>query len=186
MKADARNRLGRLYDPADYPPQVRGLFALEWDFPSVEPPPYLLQLSPAIYAQEQERVARRFEEAVRLAEEAFVSEFARLVSHLTERLSAGPGGERKVFRDSAVGNLADFFERFRQLNVRSSAELDRLVEQARQVVQGVEPQQLRDNAGLRQHVAMRLAGGQSALDGMLVDRPRRSIVRSRRVAEGEG
>jgi hypothetical protein len=102
IQADARQRLGRLYDPADYPPAVRGLFAVAWDFPSTEPPSYLMQLNPGIYEQEQARVAARFEEAVRLAEQAFVSEFARLVGHLTERLSGGAEGERKVFRDSAV------------------------------------------------------------------------------------
>jgi len=40
MKGDARRRLGRLFNPADYPPEVRGLFGVEWDFPSVEPPAY--------------------------------------------------------------------------------------------------------------------------------------------------
>ena len=64
--------------PADYPQEIRGLFAVAWDFLSVEPPDYLLQLSPELYAQEQQRVAQRFEEAVRLAEQAFVSEFAIL------------------------------------------------------------------------------------------------------------
>jgi hypothetical protein len=179
VKADARSRLGRLYEPSDYPPEVRGLFGLDWDFPSVEPPSYLLRIAPEVYQQEQERIARRFEEAVELAEQAFLGEFARLVSHLTERLSGGGDGERKVFRDSAVTNLTEFFDRFRQLNVRSNAQLDELVEQAQRVVQGVGPRQLRDDGALRQHVATQLAGVQSVLDGMLVDRPRRSIVRNR-------
>ncbi|HYT89539.1 MAG TPA: hypothetical protein VEL76_12605 [Gemmataceae bacterium] len=185
IQSDARTRLGRLYNPADYPPEIRDLFAVEWDFPSVEPPSYLLRLNPEIYAEEQERVARRFEEAVRLAEEAFLSEFARLVAHLTERLGAGADGERKVFRDSAVENLTEFFEKFRHLNVQSSAELDGLVEQARQAVQGIGPQALRDNGELRQRVATQLASVQSVLDGMMVDRPRRSIIRNRR-QETEG
>jgi hypothetical protein len=73
----------------------------------------------------------------------------------------------------------DFFEKFRHLNVRSNAQLDELVEQAQRVVQGVRAQELRDNEGLRQHVATQLAGVQSVLDGMLVDRPRRSLVRNR-------
>jgi hypothetical protein len=42
MKRDARERLGRLYNPGDYPPEVRSLFAFDWDFPSVEPPRYRL------------------------------------------------------------------------------------------------------------------------------------------------
>src|SRR5262249_49401435 len=90
VKADARRRLGRLDDRADYPSEVRGLFRVDWDFPSVEPPSYLLHISPELYRQEQERIAGRFEEAVRLAEQAFVSEFAGLVGHLAERLACGP------------------------------------------------------------------------------------------------
>jgi hypothetical protein len=178
VKQDARRRLGRLYNPADYPSEVRGLFGVEWDFPSVEPPSYLMRLSPEIYQQEQERVARRFEEAVQLAEQAFIAEFSKLVSHLAERLSGGEGGERKVFRDSAVANLTDFFERFRTLNVRSSAQLDELVAQAQGVVRGVGPQDLRDNDSLRQHVAAQLSQVQGVLDGLVVDRPRRRIIRA--------
>ena len=53
---------------------LRGLFDLSWDFPSVEPPPYLQQLSPALYQLECQRVAARFDEAVRLAEQAFLEE----------------------------------------------------------------------------------------------------------------
>jgi hypothetical protein len=178
IKSDAGRRLGRLYDPADYPPEVRGLFAVEWDFPSVEPPSYLMRLNPEIYQQEQERVARRFEEAVRLAEQTFIGEFGKLVSHLTERLADDEDGQRRVFRDSAVSNLTAFFARFHQLNVRSNRDLDQLVEQAQQLVRGIEPQELRDNDGLRQHVATQLSQVQSVLDDMLVDRPRRRIVRS--------
>lgn len=178
IKADARQRLGRLYNPSDYLPEVRGLFAVDWDFPSVEPPNYLMRLSPELYQQEQDRIARRFEEAVQLAEQAFLAEFSRVVSHLTERLSRGDDGERKVFRDSAITNLGEFFERFRTLNVRSNAQLDQLVEQTQQLVRGLTPQELRDNTTLRQQVATEMAGVQARLDGMLVERPRRHIIRA--------
>src|SRR5229473_5397418 len=78
LQAAARQRLGSLFNANDYPPSVCGLFGIDWDFPSIEPPDYLLQLSPAVYEQERARVAARFEEAVQLAEQAFVSEFAKL------------------------------------------------------------------------------------------------------------
>ncbi len=186
IKADARQRLGRLYNPADYPPEVRGLFGVAWDFPSVEPPSYLMRLSPDLYEQEQRRVAARFEEAVRLAEQAFLEEFARLVAHLTERLSTSVDGERKVFRDSAVGNLTEFFERFRRLGVHSSAELDRLVQEAQRAVRGVDAQALRTSDDLRAQVASQLSGVQATLDGMLIDRPRRRIVRATSLSNGNG
>src|ERR1019366_9546516 len=104
LKSAARCRLGNLYDPLDYPPTLRGLFDLAWEFPNVQPPDYLMQINPAIYEQERARIAARFEEAVRLAEQAFVSEFAGLVSHLCERLSTQGDGEKKVFRDTRKQN----------------------------------------------------------------------------------
>jgi hypothetical protein len=165
---------------------VRGLFHVDWDFPAVEPPPYLMRLNPELYQQEQERVARRFEEAVQLAEQAFVSEFAKLVSHLTERLQGGPGEERRIFRDSLVGNLTEFFEKFRHLNVGSSQDLDRLVEQAQRLVRGTNAQELRDNTGLRQHVAMEMTRVQERLEGMIFERPRRQIIRASASRNGGG
>jgi hypothetical protein len=178
LKEAARERLGSLYSDADYPQSLQGLFRAEWDFPSVEPPDYLRELSPELFRQEQSRVAARFEEAVRLAEDAFINELGSLVSHLTERLSGTEDGKPKVFRDSVVENLTEFFQRFRALNIGSSEQLDDLVEQAQQITRGVEPRQLRENADLRQEVATQLAGVQSVLDGLLVDRPRRRIIRS--------
>lgn len=177
LKTTARQRLGSLFNPSDYPGSLTGLFEVTWDFPSVEPPDYLQQLNPQLYEQECQRVTQRFDEAVRLAEEAFTAELAKLVSHLTERLSGNDDGRAKIFRDSAIENLTEFFERFRQLNVHSNEQLDQLVAQAQRTIRGVDPQALRDNAGLRQHVATEMSRVQSVLDGLLVDRPRRNILR---------
>jgi len=178
LKGAARARLGRLFNATDYPDSLVGLFQVEHDFPSVDAPEYLRELSPELFHQEQARVAARFEEAVRLAEEAFTAEFAKVVGHLTERLGGTEDGKPKVFRDSVVENVSEFFERFRALNVRSNDQLDELVEQAQRIVRGLQPQHLRDNGQLRQQVVTQLSSVQATLDGLMVDRPRRRIIRS--------
>ena len=177
LRHAARERLGDLFDSSDYPTTLVGMFAIEHDFPSVEPPPYLRQLSPELYQQECQRVQSRFDEAVQLAEQAFIEELARLVDHFSERLSGSADGKPKVFRDSAVTNMAEFFERFRSLNVRSNEQLDELVGNAQRVVSGVEPQDLRDSQTLRQTLSTQMAAVQAGLDQLLVDRPRRNIQR---------
>src|ERR1044071_9100752 len=98
LRSAARQRLGRLYDTSDYPDTLVGLFGMEWEFPAVEPPSYLQQLSPALFEQERRRVAARFDEAVRLAEQAIIDELAKLVAHLSERLSGTEDGKPKGFR----------------------------------------------------------------------------------------
>jgi hypothetical protein len=177
LKAIARQKLGHLYNSDDYPDSLVSLFGLEFGFPSVEPPSYLAQLNPALYEEECQRVQNRFDEAVKLAEEAFIAELAKLVSHLTERLSGTEDGKPRIFRDTAIENLTEFFGRFRELNVRSNDQLEQLVADAQRIVRGVEPQALRNNAGLRQHVATEMSRVQSVLDGLLIDKPRRNILR---------
>ena len=86
-------------------------------------------------------------------------------------------GTPKVFRESAVGNLVEFFARFRELNVHSNPQLDALVEEARRAVRGVAAQDLREGGALRERVAADLGRVQSSLDALLVDRPRRRILR---------
>jgi len=180
LKSAARERLGNLYNEGDYPATLVGLFDIGWEFPSVEPPNYLQRLSPELYRRECERIEARFDEAVRLAEDAFTEELTQLVAHLSDRLSGGQDGKPKIFRDTAITNLTEFFQRFGRLNIRSNDELDELVEQAQEIVRGVQPQQLRENLDLRKHVADQLGNVQNALDDLLVDRPRRNILRKPR------
>jgi len=180
LQSAAREQLGSLYNSADYPASLSGLFQVSWDFPSVEPPDYLQQLNPDLYRQECERVTARFDDAVRLAEQAFIEELQDLVSHLTERLTGKNDGKPKTFRDSAVNNLSEFFERFKRLNVRSNEELDQLVQQCQGIVRGVKPQSLRDDQSLRQEVASELSQVGTVLDNLLVERPRRNIMRRSR------
>jgi hypothetical protein len=93
LKSAARRRLGSLFNAADYPATLRGWFDVSYDFPSVEPPDFLRQLSPQLYQQEAARVAARIDEAVQLAEQAFTEELSKLVSHLMERLSGNEDGK---------------------------------------------------------------------------------------------
>jgi hypothetical protein len=178
LEGAARDRLGSLFNASDYPEALVGLFGLEWSFPAVEPPDDLVRLAPELYEAERARVAVRLEEAVQLAEQAFLDEFARLVAHLAGRITGvGEDGQPGVFRDSAIGNLTEFFDRFRSLDVRSNDRIDAPVAEAQRAVRGVGARDLRDGEGLRREVAARLTQVQTSLDAMLVDRPRRRILR---------
>jgi len=177
MKAEARQRLGTLFNETDYPETLEGLFDLEVSYPPIEPPRYLVALSPALYRQEHARVRERFAAAVELAEQAFASELGRLMSHLAERLSGSADGRPRIFRDSAIGNIREFLARFQQLNVRSSRELDDLVTKAEATIAGLAPQDLRSSRSLRESVARDAQAIEAAVDLFMTDRPRRAILR---------
>lgn len=175
LKVAAEGQLGSLFDPNDYPPSLSGQFALDWDFPSVEPPPYLATLNPELYEQEQARLKARFEEAARLAEQAFAEELATLVSHMAERITDGPEG-RKTFRASTLTNLEEFFERFRNLSVSSNSELERLVDKAKATLAGVDVKDIRTSEETRAVLAQQMASLSAEIDQQLVTAPRRRII----------
>ena len=76
-----------------------------------------------------------------------------------------------------VENRRELSERFRRLNIRSSPGLDTLVEQAQQTISGVEAQTARDSNRLRQMMARDFEEIQAAVGDLLVDRPRRNVLR---------
>ena len=136
LKAAARVRLGRLFNPADYPESLDGLFAVEWDFPSVEPPDYLRQLSPELYRPgEPARVGpvRRGDSAGRGGVHRRIGQ-AGVASH---RTALRPGRwQAENFPGLRHREPERLFPAVPALNVGSSEQLDQLVGQVQQIVRG--------------------------------------------------
>lgn len=177
LKARAREHLGALYDPSDYPASLEAEFSITWEYPPVEPPRYLMNFNPELYAQEQARIQTRFEQAVTMAEDAFADQLQDLVGHLIERLTDKSDGQPKIFRNSAVENFREFYEQFKRLNVRGNTELDALVSRANDLVSGVDPQDLRDSAIRRQELKNQMHEVRNTLDELLANQPRRRVMR---------
>jgi hypothetical protein len=175
LRTRAQEKLGTLYNAGDYPDRIDVEFDLYWDFPSIEPPAYLKNLHPQLYEQEVERIRGRFEEAVRLTEQAFVEKFHELVGHLADRLKGTDDGKPKVFQDTSVTRLNAFFEEFRSLDVGSSGELQKVIDAAQNVVKGITPDELRGNLDLRSKVSDQLAAIEKEIGGLMVALPKRQM-----------
>lgn len=175
LREQARQELGELFCEDDYPEDVSCEFALEWDFPAIQPPEYLKRVHPELYAAEQARIQARFAEAVALTEQQFVQRFHEVVEHLVDRLTGGMDGKPKTFRASTVENLNEFFAEFRRLDIGSSQQLSQLVDRAERALGGATAEELRDNAAVSANLAARLGEISKSLDSMMVDRPKRAI-----------
>lgn len=176
LKNSAREKLGALYNPADYPASLEGVFNISWEYPAIEPPNYLMSFNPELYAQEQSRVQRRFEAAVVMAEDAFAAKLEELISHLLERLTDEPDGTKKTFKSSAIENFREFYDEFQRMNVRSNAQLERLVERATNIVGGVDAAELRKNNDVRQTISNQMNEVKTALNNLVTNAPRRRIL----------
>lgn len=175
IKQQAREQLGELYNPEDYPPSLEHMFSIRWEYPSIDAPDYLLQYNPDLYEKEQRRVQEKFETAVLMAEDAFAEKLQELVDHLIERLTDADGGTKR-FHKSVIENFQEFYDNFKHMNVRSNQELEALIKQAADITAGVDVKALRNQSTLRQNLTAQMTTVKAALNNLVTDAPTRRIV----------
>ena len=84
--------------------------------------------------------------------------------------------EEKSFRESTVSNFGKFFETFAKMNLGSSQDLDRIVEEAKQAVAGIDAGELRKTEQEKRDVLRQPLESLSAtLDQLLIERPQREF-----------
>jgi len=171
----ARESLGHLFNEADYPINVREKFRFEWRFITLDIPGKSGILSPELYERAKEKFQTLMEETRELATVALREEFAGIVRHMVERLSGEEDGKPKKFKNSMMEKMGEFLDSFGDRNLFADDKLAELVDQARDVVNGLSTDELRQDGNLRKYIADEMDHLRISVDGALEDLPRRKI-----------
>jgi hypothetical protein len=173
----AQERLGPLFDPADYPPveALPGLFGVSIQYLTFDMPGVLEHCSERARRRALQEGRAKLAEAVEEMRGHLRTAFGAVVGHLKDRLAPDPAtGETKVLRAGSVDRLLEFLDTFAARNtVAGDVELAALVEQTRALVSGVEAPALRSDDALRSAVQAGLASIANQLDQLLVTKPAR-------------
>jgi Protein of unknown function (DUF3150) len=166
---DAAKRLRGLYNPADYPAleDVAQEFGFSWQYVSFDVPDQLKAISRDVWEQEREKAAQRMAEASVEIQTVLRESMAKLVQHMADRLKEGPDGKPLRFKETTVSNLVEFLTNFEFRNVTDDSELQVLVAQARELLHGVNAEDLRMTGDLRTKVQDGMADIAAQLDTML-------------------
>jgi hypothetical protein len=180
---DAAKRLRGLYNPADYPPvdEVAREFGFSWQYVSFGVPDQLKGISQEVWEQEREKAAQRMAEASSEIQQVLRQSMADLVTHMAERLKEGPDGKPLKFKQSTVSNLVEFLSNFSFRNVTDDLELQELVGQARDLLKGVDADDLRTVGDVRIRVQQGMAEIAAQLDEMRLKTGNRKL----RLADAE-
>jgi hypothetical protein len=173
----AEQELGpELFNRNDYPFDIRSKFDINGQYFTLDAPNEASILDPALYKREKERFTNLVTEASEAAIATLRSEFAELITHITERLEGKEDGKPKIFRDSMLKNIEEFFDTFSARNDLVNDEtLADLVKQAKATLRGVDPDILRDSDGLRRIVKQNLDVVKEEIDKAITDVPLRKI-----------
>jgi hypothetical protein len=172
-----RDTLRSLFNPAHYPdPETfKAAYGVSWNLVSFGGPSALQKIDAALYERNAAEFAATIAEAGEEIRQLLRVELADLVNSMVERLSGEKDGKPKVFRDTLVKNVSEFLQTFEARNITSDAQLQRLVADARKLLDGVDPDTLRKSKDVRATVADGMARVKEQLDTLLVDRPGRAI-----------
>jgi hypothetical protein len=172
----ARSILGILYYDSDYPiMNIKKKFGFDWRYFVLETPGKHKLLTPEIYARERQKFTAMMEETRDLAMQALRQEFSDYVNHIVDRLTQGENGKQKVIKESKIQRFVTFLDSFDSRNLFHDDELSRLVDSAKELLQGVQPGSLRQNSELRDFVKEKMAEVKSEIDKAVIDLPRRKI-----------
>src|SRR5579872_4846649 len=144
VKKDAENRLGPIFDPSNYPDpeQVRSSFRMTFRYMTFDTPKKLKGIDPTVYAEELEKSRQSVAVCTQEIQLALRENLAKLVEHMFDKLSEKPDGSKKVFRNSSVEKIKEFLDDFNSKNITNDKELEELVNKARALMDGVEPEAL--------------------------------------------
>lgn len=174
----ARARLRALYNAADYPPasQVREDFDFQWRYLTLDVPETISNL---LIREQREKATQDLAAEMDEIRLALRSSFNDLVNHAAAALTTGNDGKPKVFRDSLVNNMEQFFTYFEAKNLTGDEELADLVQRARGIMHGVTPDDLRNDLSLRQTVQRTMEQvKQTISEGTMLKPSRRFTLKS--------
>ncbi len=150
-------------------------FSMSWQYCNFETPQALKSVSVEFFEREREKAAIMWSDANAEVKTVLRQQMADLVNHMADKLAGKDDGKPKVFRNTMVDNMNEFLSSFDARNIADDAELTGLVKKARDLMQGVLPDALRKNEGLRDSVKAGFDKIKAGLDQMLTEKPKRQF-----------
>jgi hypothetical protein len=180
VKREAKERLNVLWTKQDEKyfdaDRVRGSFDLTWQMIEFGTPDALKGISQEIYEAERQKAAYAWEVMVENGRKALAAGFAEVTARAAERLGGKEDGKKKIFRDSLIGNINDYFETFDGKNsIVNYPELKTVVANTKKLLKGVDPDMLRQDDDLRKNLAKQFAAVTKQINKLMTDKPKRQI-----------
>ncbi len=169
---EAAGRLRTLYNPTDYPPvdEVRSRFTFSWQYVSYGVPEQLREISAQFFQEEREKAVVAMSEARTEIQQVMRASLLEMVNHLRDRLGDLPDGKPQRLRESTLQKLRDFLGTFDLRNVVDDQELKEQVQKARELLEGVSTDALRNMPLVRAWVRDGMAQVAAQMDVLVGDR----------------
>lgn len=170
-QVDVARRLKNLYDEADYPSleSLPSMFSIDWSWTALKVPDNLPE-------DVKEREIEKMKNTVAAVQDEITATlrqaFAELVEHAVEKLKPGEVGKPKRIVNFTA-QFEKFFETFASKNLMEDGELATVVEDARKLLEGLDPKSFKKDLGLKSRLVSSFEKIQKKVDTLVVEAPSR-------------
>lgn len=175
IRQEAKERLGNLYNPSDYPEGIPGEFSVNWETREITISDSWKELAPEVYQAQVEAAQAKLMVCVQEAEQEFAEQLADAVQKIAQNLNGNDDGELKTFGPSNLERVKTAVERFKTLNISNNAELDAVFAKAEAVIEGKTAKGIKKDAILRNEMKQAVNKLADDINGMSTAKVKRKI-----------
>jgi len=139
-----------LFNKDDYPDDIKSRFSIEWRWFNMTIPD---NITDEIREQETQRLHKLFEDTRHDSVLALKEGFAAIITHLSDTLNDKQKGENKRIRPEAIEKVHKFFETFQHKNIFDDMALEKMVNQAHELMTDLTPLEIRKDKDLEQIIS---------------------------------
>lgn len=172
---ESEGKLGDQFDLKDYPSieKLRSSFYFEWRWTIFDIPE---GLPSKIFEEEKMKAENMWKESAEQISLCLREAFIKLISHAKSLLEPGKDGKMKAFKNSSFENIDEFIFTFKNRNIVDDKDLEKLVEKAKKVLDGVsDPQILKKDNKIKDEVNKTFIEIESKLSEMIETKPGRKF-----------
>ena len=150
LQRQAKQNLGSQYRDKDYPKSeyVKNVFRFGYTLTTVVVPGELRNVSEKLFLDEKKHREEQFKVASEEITKLMRETLYKLVSSLQEKLEPTEEGKRRVVKQNGLNKMQAFFDIFDLKNVTNDVQLDALVRQARELLDGTTAERIRSDEEL--------------------------------------
>jgi hypothetical protein len=177
-RKEAEERLKDLFDTSDYPPEttVREAFEFEWQFCTFTTPDNLKKISKSFFEKEQAKAVEHWKQATAEITSLLRVQFRELVDGMLDMVSEGEDGKPKRFFSSRLKHIQEFIGNYSLKDVTDDAELGKLIKDAKVLLAGADPKQIRNDDAERSNLQKGFAALKEKLSSMVEEAGTRQII----------
>lgn len=171
-----KRRLGPLglFDARDYPTlsKIREAATVRFSWLRFGTPTELKGINPVLFEAERQKAKEMWTDAFDQIRLTYRETLLQFFAGLREVLKPEEDGKRRVIKQARLDNMMDFLKTYRLQDVTNDTELAELVDRAKNVMRGIDAEELRTYDKARQRVGQEMDALVAEIEPLVIEQQR--------------